>query len=35
MNLKQKNAIAAATREVLTPHLHSFGDIAGTSEHHI
>jgi hypothetical protein len=30
MNLKQKNAIAAATQDVLTLHLNSFGDIAGT-----
>jgi hypothetical protein len=30
MNPKQKNAIAAATQDVLTHHLNSFGDIAGT-----
>jgi len=30
MNLKQKNAIAAATQDVLTHHLNCFGDIAGT-----
>ena len=30
MNLKQKNASAAATQGVLTHHLNSFGDIVGT-----
>jgi hypothetical protein len=29
MNLKQKNAIVAATQDVLTHHLNSFGDITG------
>jgi hypothetical protein len=30
MNLEQKNGVTAATRDVLTHHLNSFGDIAGT-----